>query len=241
MDNPPAKDPKKASLLSAPRQQRKLPWDNLPGWHEPERLGVVLDETLGDKIGGLAMGVKVYIQDYVDFIGLRCLLGEGTHAQLFTHDDSPKVYEVHAPETDLILSTWPRVYESNWRTACHWTIRLLAGNDIWVDVDAMHWGKRLYELHIPKEYPTPEIAKLYEDFSDLLKIESRAREIGRRRDYPFSQWTDEEFQRHLNWEHPLPKRSPEEIQALQEAAPILHQKIKALKTWEGRKAMGLNP
>jgi hypothetical protein len=146
---------------------------------------------------------------------------------------------LRAPETDVILSTLPRVYESNFRTYCQWTIRLLAGNSIWVHVDAWHGENRVYR-HLPQQYSSPEIAKLYRDFSDLLKIESRAHAISRRQDYPFSEWTDEKFERHVKSEHPLPKRTVEEIQALQEAAPILRQKIAALKTWAGRKSLGLD-
>ncbi len=240
MDNLPSKDPVEPKV-NLPISG-KLPWENQPGWREPERIGVEVDRTLGDKTGERAIGLKVYIADEVDFIGLSCFLGEGTHAQLYTEDDPPKVYELHAPETNLILSTWPRVFESSMITACHWKIRVLAGNRIWFQVDSWHWDEELLRLRRERVRPPvpPLVEKIYDDFSALLQLEQRADKIARRWESPiFSEWTDEEFERHLRLDHPLPNRTPEEIKALLESAPIIRQKMQALKTRAGRRSLGL--
>ena len=212
----------------------------MPGWHEPERLGVELQCVPGEESSrGLEnLTLKIHIYDEVNFIGLRCHLGSGTRAQLLTRDDPPKVYELRAPETDLILSTWPRVFESPTQTVCIWTIRVLSGNNIWFDVDAWQWDKRIYSSDLPRPPRPPEVAKIHEDFSDLLKLETRARKIAER-STDFSAWTDERFEQYLKSYHPLPDRTPEEIRALLESAPIIRQKMQALKTRAGRRSLGL--
>jgi len=220
---------------------RKLPWHDQPGWQEPFRLGVEVDRALGDKTGEMLIGLKVTIVDEVDFIGLSCFLGEGTRAQLYTEDDPPKVYELHAPQTDLILSTWPRSFGPQTTDVCQWKIRVLAGNHIWFQVGAWHWDEE--QLRLRRERPRPPVPplveKIHADFSALRKLEHRADKIARRQEYPFSGWSDEEFERHVRLDHPLPKGTPEENQALWEARATIRQKMDALKTRAGRRSLGL--
>ena len=118
----------------------KLPWENQPGWEDPMPLGVEAERTQKDGNPGDVV-LKVYISEDVDFIGLRCYLGDGVQAQLYTADAPPKVYELRAPETDLILSTRPRVLESPTRRACIWRIHVLPDALIWFDVDSWHWDE----------------------------------------------------------------------------------------------------
>ncbi|EDY16747.1 hypothetical protein CfE428DRAFT_5710 [Chthoniobacter flavus Ellin428] len=221
---------------------RKLPWDDQPGWREPMRVdGIEVDPTLrfensGDKV----IGLKIRICDAVDFVGVCFSLGEGTQAQVYTEDEPPKIYDLQAPETDLILSTRPRHYRSSTQIFCAWKIRLLAGNDIRFEVAAWHWDEEERRREKPRPPVPPLVQKIHDDASALWRLEQRADKIARRRESTiFSKLTDEEFENHLNFHHPLPKRTPEEIQALLENAPLIRQRMQALKTRAGRISLGL--
>jgi len=237
MDNLPSKDPVETKVnLPNPKER---PWRNQPGWEEPWPLGVEVERLQKDGKPGDVI-LKVYISERVDFIGLACFFAEGTQAQLYTSDNPPLVYELHAPQTNLILSTLPRFWESQTRVACTWKIRGPADSLVWFDVEAWHWDEKEADREEPRPPIPPLVQKIYDDSSDLWRLEQRADKIARRHESPiFSKWTDEEFERHLKLDHPLPNRPPEEIQALLESAPIIRQRMQALKTRAGRKSLGL--
>jgi len=237
MDNSPSKEPVETKVnLPDPKER---PWRNQPGWEEPWPLGVEVERSEKDGKPGDVI-LKVYISERVDFIGLTCFFAEGTQAQLYTRDNPPEVYELRAPRTHLILSTRPRFWESQTRVACTWIIREPADGHVWFDVDAWHWDETESEPEEPRPPVPPLVKKIHDDFLALLQLEHRADKIARRWESPiFSKWTDEEFERNLRLDHPLPNRTPEEIQALLQNAPLIRQRMQALKTPAGRKSLGL--
>ncbi|WP_042725954.1 hypothetical protein [Chthoniobacter flavus] len=80
-----------------------------------------------------------YIDDTIDSIRLECSFKAGTQAQLITGDNPPRVYELRAPETTLILPTTARIIESPYRIACRWIFRLPAGTAVLPRVEGWHW------------------------------------------------------------------------------------------------------
>jgi len=139
------------SELQEFREYADPSWLKEPGWDEPIPLGTRLDPLQGPTQGYPAQGpgeavLIHYIAGPVDFVRMRCRFTEGTHGQLITGDDPPQVYELHAPETTLILPTTGRVIESPYRIVCRWIFRLPAGTAVWPRVEGWHW--------IPKDQRT---------------------------------------------------------------------------------------
>ena len=119
-------------------------WMREPGWGKPIPLGTRLEALHEQMPGYPAKGPGDsafihYIDDTIDFVRLECSFKEGTHGQLITGDDPPQVYELHAPETVLILPTTARITESPYRIVCRWIFRLPRGTAVWPHVEGWHW------------------------------------------------------------------------------------------------------
>jgi hypothetical protein len=126
-------------------------WMREPGWGKPIPLGTRLEtlpeETPRSAAKGPGDSVLIhYIGDTIDRVRLECSFTEGTHAQLITGDNPPQVYQLHAPETVLILPTTARIVESPYRIACRWIFRLPPGTMVWPEVVGWHW--------VPKDHRT---------------------------------------------------------------------------------------
>ena len=119
-------------------------WRREPGWEEPMHLGTRVEalqrkeDPSGEAKGPGDSALIHYITDKVDFVRLECTFMAGTHGQLITRDDHPQVYELRAPETVLLLPTKPQVFESPFRLACTWIIRLPAGTVVRPEVAGWH-------------------------------------------------------------------------------------------------------
>ena len=120
-------------------------WMKEPGWGKPIPLGTRVeslqrqeDPTRNARGPGDSALIH-HIGDKIDFIRLECKFMTGTHGQLITREDPPQVYELHAPETTLVLPTAPQTPASPRQMACVYIFRLPAGTEIWPTVVGWHW------------------------------------------------------------------------------------------------------
>ncbi|EDY16739.1 hypothetical protein CfE428DRAFT_5702 [Chthoniobacter flavus Ellin428] len=212
-------------------------WLKEPGWDKPMRGGIRgeflpakegmndVDKDPGDLV------LTIRICEGVDFLRVECDFLAGTHAQVITRKDPPRIYEIQAPTTTLILPAAPQVVGPPGSLECTYLFRLPANTRVWPTVEGWHWDmeQREKQRRASQETTTPpEVQKIFDDWDLLRRMEARAKKIAERNSPFFSNWTDERFIAMLEMDHDLPKKTLKELEAILRDAPHIWQRMNDL-------------